>query len=168
MRFFEILRHTEDDIGPYRRRFWEAYFHAGHILEAWIALGEQAVQELQKIDPAGELSYAKILGKIAPNQCVLMLRMGNILFCDWSHQGRLRAIPISSKQAPKLYQAEYELFQLRFPTPLDFNDGRLDDPGLLHFESALGGWQDTARHFIGQQLNIHLSLSDLMPSESTS
>jgi hypothetical protein len=166
--FFEILRHTEDDIGPYRRRFWEAYFHAGHILEAWIALGEQAVAELQKIDPAGELSYAKILGKIAPNQCVLMLRMGNILFCDWSHQGRLRAIPISSKQAPKLYQAEYELFQLRFPTPLDFNDGRLDDPGLLHFESALGGWQDTARHFIGQQLDIHLSLSDLMPSESTS
>jgi hypothetical protein len=96
-----------------------------------------------------------------------MLRMGNILFCDWSHQGRLRAIPISSKQAPKLYQAEYELFQLRFPTPLDFNDGRLDDPGLLHFESALGGWQDTARHFIGQQLDIHLSLADLMPSEST-
>jgi hypothetical protein len=37
-------------------------------LEAWIALGEQAVTELQKIDPTGELSYAKILGKIAPNQ----------------------------------------------------------------------------------------------------
>ena len=165
--FFEILRHTDDEIGPYRRRFWEAYFHAGHILEAWIALGEQAVAELQKIDPAGELNYAKILGKIAPNQCVLMLRMGDILFCDWSHQGRLRAIPISSKQAPKLYQTEYELFQLRFPTPLDFNDGLLDDPGLLHFESALGGWQDTARGFIAQHLNIQLALTDLMPSEST-
>ncbi len=166
--FFEILRHTDDEIGPYRRRFWEAYFHAGHILEAWIALGEQAVTELQKIDPTGELNYAKILGKIAPNQCVLMLRMGHILFCDWSHQGRLRAIPISSKQAPKLYQPEYELFQLRFPTPLDFNDGLLDDPGLLHYESALGGWQDTARRFIAQHLNIQLALTDLMPSESSS
>ena len=166
--FFEILRHTDDEIGPYRRRFWEAYFHAGHILEAWIALGEQAVAELQKIDPTGELNYAKILGKIAPNQCVLMLRMGHILFCDWSHQGRLRAIPISSKQAPKLYQPEYELFQLRFPTPLDFNDGLLDDPGLLHYESALGGWQDTAQRFIAQHLNIQLTLTDLMPSESNS
>jgi hypothetical protein len=164
--FFEILRHTDDEIGPYRRRFWEAYFHAGHILEAWIALGEQAVQALQKIDPTGELNYAKILGKIAPNQCVLMLRMGNILFCDWSHQGRLRAISATAKQAPKLYQNEYELFQLRFPTTLDFNDGLLDDPGLLHYESALGGWQDTARHFIGQHLGIHLELSDLMPSET--
>jgi hypothetical protein len=169
--FFEILRHTEDDIGPYRRRFWEAYFHAGHILEAWIALGEQAVEQLQKIDHNGErgygeLSYAKILGKIAPNQCVLMLRMGDILFCDWSHQGRLRAIPMNSKQAPKLYQNEYELFQLRFPTPLDFNDGLLDDPGLLHYESALGGWQDTARNFIAQHLGIQLSLNDLMPADN--
>jgi len=164
--FFEILRHTEDDIGPYRRRFWEAYFHAGHIMEAWIALGEQAVTELQKIDPSGELSYAKILGKIAPNQCVLMLRMGNVLFCDWSHQGRLRAIQANAKQAPKLYQNEYELFQLRFPTTLDFNEGQLDDPGLLHFESELGGWQDTARHFIDMHLGIHLSLSDLMPSDA--
>ena len=164
--FFEILRHTEDDIGPYRRRFWEAYFHAGHILEAWIALGEQAVQELQKIDPTGELSYAKILGKIAPNQCVLMLRMGNILFCDWSHQGRLRAISSTAKQAPKLYQTEYELFQLRFPTTLDFNGGQLDDPGLLHYESELGGWQDTARHFIAQHLGIQLPLSDLMPTDA--
>jgi hypothetical protein len=164
--FFEILRHTDDDIGPYRRRFWEAYFHAGHILEAWIALGEQAVEQLQKIDPTGELNYAKILGKIAPNQCVLMLRMGNLLFCDWSHQGRLRAISATAKQAPKLYQTEYELFQLRFPTPLDFNDGLLDDPGLLHYESELGGWQDTARHFIDAHLGIHLSLSDLMPSDA--
>ncbi len=164
--FFEILRHTEDDIGPYRRRFWEAYFHAGHILEAWIALGEQAVTELQKIDQTGELSYAKILGKIAPNQCVLMLRMGHLVFCDWSHQGRLRAISSTAKQAPKLYQSQYELFQLRFPTPLDFNGGLLDDPGLLHLQSELGGWQDTARQFIAQHLGIHLELAELMPSET--
>jgi hypothetical protein len=166
--FFEILRHTDDDMGLYRRRFWEAYFHAGHIVEAWIALGEQAVEQLQTIDPTGALSYAKILGKIAPNQCVLMLRMGHLLFCDWSHQGRLRAISATAKQAPKLYQTEYELFQLRFPTPLDFNNGQLDDPGLLHVGSELGGWQDTARQFIGQHLGIHLALTDLMPGESAS
>ena len=164
--FFEILQHTQDDIGPYRRRFWEAYFHAGHILDAWVALGEDAAKELQKIDVKGELHHAKILGKISPNQCVLMLRMGHILFCDWSHQGRLRAIDIHSRQAPKLYQAQYELFQLRFATLLDFNQGRLDDPGLLHLESELGGWQDTARDFISQHLGITLPLADLMPTES--
>ena len=164
--FFEILRHTDDEIGPYRRRFWEAYFHAGHILEAWIALGEDAVTQLQKIDPAGELHYAKILGKVSPNQCVLMLRMGNVLFCDWSHQGRLRAIPVNNKQAPKLYQSEYELFQLRFPTPLDFNQGRFDDPGLLHVDSKLGAWQDVAREFIAQHVGFSMALSDLMPSDN--
>jgi hypothetical protein len=65
-----------------------------------------------------------------------------------------------------LYQAEYELFQLRFPTTLDFNQGRLDDPGLVHFESKLGGWQDVARHFISQHLGIELPLHALMPSEA--
>jgi hypothetical protein len=162
--FFEILRHTDDDIGPYRRKFWEAYFHGGHILEAWIALGEEAAAALEKIESQHELSYAKILGKISPNQCVLMLRMGNILFCDWSHQGRLRAIPMSNKQAPKLYAQAYELFQLRFPTPLDFNQGLLDDPGLLHLGSELGQWQETARDFISTQLGITIPLADLMPN----
>jgi hypothetical protein len=164
--FFEILRHTQDDIGPYRRRFWEAYFHAGHILEAWVALGEDAAKALQAIDVHGALNYAQIVGKISPNQCVLMLRMGHILFCDWSHQGRLRAIDMHSRQAPKLYQAQYELFELRFATPLDFNQGRLDDPGLLHLESERGGWQDTARDFISQHLGITMPLSDLIPTVS--
>ena len=162
--FFEILRHTDDDIGPYRRKFWEAYFHGGHILEAWIALGEEAAAALERIDTQHELSYAKILGKISPNQCVLMVRIGDILFCDWSHQGRLRAIPMSNKQAPKLYAHSYELFQLRFPTPLDFNQGQFDDPGLLHNGSELGQWQETARDFISTQLGISIPLADLLPN----
>ena len=90
------------------------------------------------------------------------------LLIEQIHQGRLRAISATAKQAPKLYQTEYELFQLRFPTPLDFNNGQLDDPGLLHVGSELGSWQDTARQFIGQHLGIHLALTDLMPGESAS
>jgi len=164
--FFEILRHTEDDIGPWRRRFWEAYFHAGHILEAWIAVGEEAVRALARIDPQGELQYSRILGQIAPQQSVLMVRIGHILFCDWSHQGRLRAIASNSKQAPKLYQSTYELFQLRFPTPLDFNQGRLDDPGLLHTDSELGGWQSVAREFIAREVGVEVPLVELMPADN--
>ena len=91
---------------------------------------------------------------------------GQHFVCDWSHQGRLRAIAHNAKQAPKLYQNEYELFQLRFPTTLDFNDGQLDDPGLLHYESELGGWQDKARQFIAQHVGIQLPLSDLMPLDA--
>jgi hypothetical protein len=165
--FFEILSHTQDDIGVYRRQFWQAYYNAGHITEAWIALGEEAAQALASIDTEHQLEYAKILGKISPNQCVLMIRMGDLLFCDWSHKGRLRAISIHAKQAPKLYQAQYELFELRFPTTLDFNGGLTDDPGLLHHDSARGGWQDQARQFIAQHLTINLPLIDLLPPHTT-
>lgn len=163
--FFEILQHTEDDIGPYRRRFWEAYFHAGHILEAWVALGEEASDALRAIDPTGALAHGKILGKIAPKQCVLMVRMGPLLLCDWSHDGRLRAIDAHSRQAPKLYQAQYELHELRFATNLNFNQGLSDDPGLRHLQSHLGGWQTLARDFLAQHLGITLPLDVLMPSE---
>ena len=165
--FFNILRHASDDTGPYRRAFWEAYARAGHIRDSWIALGEEAAQALHQADPSGQLQHARILGKIAPQQCVLMLRIGHILFCDWSHQGRLRAIPIDSRQAPQLHQPQYELFELRFSTALDFNSGRLDDPGLLHFDSTHGGWQDMARQFIARHLGIDLPLDALMPSENT-
>ena len=163
--FFDILRHTDDDIGPYRRRFWEAYFHAGHILEAWVALGEEASAALRAIDPAGELAHGKILGKIAPKQCVLMVRMGHLLFCDWSHDGRLRAIDVHSRQAPKLYQAEYALHELRFATPLNFNQGLSDDPGLRHLHSHLAGWQTLARDFMAQHLGFEIPVQDLMPTE---
>jgi hypothetical protein len=165
--FFDILKHTQDDIGPYRRQFWQAYSQGGHISEAWVALGSDAAAQLARIDPEGDLSYAQILGKIAPNQCVLMLRMGDLLLCDWSHQGRLRAISAASRQAPKLYLPHYELFELRFATPLDFNRGQDQDPGLMHTGSKQGTWQDTARAFIAQHLNIHLPLADLMPNDQT-
>jgi hypothetical protein len=56
------------------------------------------------------------------------------------------------------------LFQLRFPTPLDFNQGQLDDPGLLHLGSELGQWQETARDFISKQLGVTIPLTDLMPN----
>ena len=179
--FFEILRHTQDDIGPWRRRFWEAYFQAGHVQEAWIALGEEAAQTMTQAlsqsmqtpspeqsppDASTRLQYALIVGRIAPQQSVLMVRMGHLLFCDWTHQGRLRAISATHKQAPKLYKREYELFELRFPTALDFNQGRFDDPGLLHTDSELGGWQTVARDFIAQHLGIEMGLEALMPVAS--
>jgi hypothetical protein len=79
--------------------------------------------------------------------------------------GRLRAIDAHSRQAPKLYQAQYELHELRFATPLNFNQGLSDDPGLRHLQSHLGGWQTLARDFIAQHLGIDVSVNDLMPNE---
>jgi len=161
--FFDILNHSQDAIAPYRRQFWQAYDQAGHISEAWMVLGADAATQLAKLDPVGELSYAQIVGSIAPNQSVLMVRMGHLLLCDWSHPGRLRAIAADHRQAPKLYLPRYELFELRFATPLDFNQGQDPDPGLLHTGSPKGTWQETARQFISQHLSIHLPLADLMP-----
>jgi len=164
---FALLSRSGDPHAPWRRAFWEAYFQAGHILEAWLVVGEAVADEwAAQPEENAQGQYGRILGPVAPHQSLLMVRMGGILFCDWSHDGRLRAIAAQHKQAPKLYQASYPLVALRFPTALNLNEGQSDDPGLLHLHSAEGGWQDAARRFIEQHLGIAMPLAQLLPAQA--
>lgn len=157
--FFRILQETADSIWQYRQRFWMAYFKAGHIDEAWVALGPDAAIALRKIDRSNELKYAKLFGSDS-SQSILLLRIGQILFCEWSHNGRLRAQRVDSALAPAMYKSYYESDDLRFKS-LDFNNELLQDPGLVHFSSQSGGWQDRARVFVQQQTGIRLSQAEV-------
>ena len=86
--------------------------------------------------------------------------MSNIIFCEWSHSGRLRAGKEDAPTIPRLYENAYGGAELRFNS-MDFNDGLLDDPGLVHFSSSAGGWQERARNFIRKHLGHNLPLSEV-------
>jgi len=157
--FFKILQETADSIWLYRQRFWTAYFKAGYIDEAWVALGPDAAIVLKKFDDSKQLKFANLIGSEA-SQSVLLIRMGQMIFCEWSHNGRLRAQRIDSSLAPVLYKNFYESDDLRFQS-LDFNNGQLQDPGLVHFSSSTGGWQDRARVFVLKQTGIKLTQAEV-------
>ena len=157
--FFKILQETADSIWQYRQRFWTAYFKAGHIDEAWVALGPDAAIVLKRLDDSKQLKFANLLRSEA-SQSVLLIRIGQILFCEWSHNGRLRAQRIDSALAPTMYRPYYESDDLRFQS-LDFNNGQLLDPGLVHFNSTSGGWQDRARVFVRKQTGIRLTQAEV-------
>jgi hypothetical protein len=158
--FFRILQETADIIWQYRQKFWTAYFKAGHIDEAWVALGPDAANVLKRLDDTKQLKYANLLGSES-SQSILLIRIGQIIFCEWSHNGRLRAQRIDSPDSPAMYKTYYESEDLRFQS-LDFNNGSTQDPGLVHFSSQNGGWQERARLFIQKQTGIRITQAEVI------
>lgn len=161
--FMKLLQRTADDIWQYRQKFWMAYYERGYIDEAWMALGDHAWWAAQslKTDQKG-MGCARLDGGAASNQSVLLLKIGGLVFTEWSHNGSLRAYRDGSPQAPNLYQSSYHGADLRAATSLDFHDGLNMNPELRHMNAEGGTWQRKARDFIRRQTNVHLSDSEIL------
>jgi hypothetical protein len=86
--------------------------------------------------------------------------MDNMVFCEWSHKGKLRAGIEHGPSIPQLYKSIYNADRLRFHS-MDFNDGQTQDPGLIHSHSDIGRWQDRARNFIKKHLGHNVPLSEV-------
>jgi hypothetical protein len=156
--FMRILQLTADDIWRYRQRFWMAYYDRGVVEEAWLALGAQAAWQAKREFGKMEWSpYGTLVSGAAASQSVLFLRIGQIVFMEWSHNGSLRACLNDDPRLPALYQPEYRGEQLRDVVSLDFHNGINERPQLTHANSEGGTWQRKARDFIADQTGVRLS-----------
>jgi hypothetical protein len=154
--FFRVLEKTADEIWRYRQKFWMAYYQRQYIEEAWLVLGwnaESLVRRTMK-DQLG-LGYGTLEGA-QPDQSVLILRIGGLIFTEWSHNGSLRAYRADDPVAPDLYEKRYVAYELRMPLSMDFHDGMNQNPELRHMNSAGGTWQRKARDFIRKHTGVHL------------
>jgi hypothetical protein len=161
--FMRILEQTADDIWRYRRKFWMAYYEAGHVQEAWLALGSDAARlaERLKADVRG-LGYGRLEVSVQPNHSVLLLKIGSLVFSEWSHNGSLRAYEDGARNAPALYQDSYNGRELREAESLDFHEGANERPQLMHAHSERGTWQRKARDFIRRQTGVHLRDTEIL------
>jgi len=167
--FFELIRkHALDRHWTYREAFWSAYFRADVIQDAWLGLGEQVHREANAIrDLNGAFGRLEGYG-VQSGQSILLLRLGDTVFCEWSHNGKLRAWPVSWDIAPKLGKPAYsrrELVKngLTFPMNARGTGGSVDGSGLRHAGSDSGSWQGSAALLISNRLRIHLTAHDWMP-----
>jgi len=163
--FMRVLEKTADDIWRYRQKFWMAYYDAGHIQEAWLALGAEAARYAKRMQADQlKLEYAKLEGPVAQNQSVLLLKIGGIVFTEWSHNGSLRAYEEDDANSPDLffYRTTYHGAKLRDALSMDFHDGMNLNPELRHMHSAGGTWQRKARDFIRQHTGISLADKDIL------
>lgn len=161
--FMRVLEQTADDIWSYRQKFWMAYYNAGHIQEAWLALGYQAAWVAKRLQADAQgMGYGRLESGASPNQSVLLLKIGQLVFTEWSHNGALRAYQEDDSAAPTLYGTGYHGSELRDALSLDFHDGANQNPELRHMNSGGGTWQRKARDFIRIHTGIHLSDQEIL------
>jgi hypothetical protein len=161
--FMRILEDTADQIWTFRQKFWMAYYDAGHIDEAWLVLGDHAAMRArQMFSNQPTMTYGRFTGGATPEQSVLLLKFGGLVFTEWSHNGSLRAFHDNASDAPDLYQRLYHGAELRNVVSLDFHNGELQNPQLTHAASGNGHWQRKARDFINRQSGIYISDRDII------
>lgn len=152
--FFDVLRHSADSIWQHRQEFWTPYYRQGYISEAWAVLGPDAHRYVKRKYQGADLAYGLLAGQSDERQSVLLMRMGDYLFCEWSHNGKLRSTALGSTQAPKMYAKKYDTDDLYFQSePFRSNTGT-DHYGLPHLHSETSWWQTTAAAFIYKKLGI--------------
>jgi hypothetical protein len=161
--FFDVIANHAEDSFIYRRAFWNAYLEAERIDDSWLALGANVHAEAQGIRELGGY-FARLRGANS-NQSVLLIKIGPIVFSEWSHSGSLRAWPEEWKNAPKIGLPEYQKDELTdkcLPFP-NGPDGARQGKGLWHTGSESGRWQNIAADLIARRCGFRLGPRDWMP-----
>ena len=152
--FFDVVDATaKPEHWLYRRAFWEAYRREGYLSDAWVVLGRHARQEVNLRLSHLKGSYGILRGSQS-DQSVLLMKVGDLVIAEWSHQGACRIWRSQQPEAPKLYQQEYDAAALRDPFPA----------GLFrHDGSVWGSWQSKVAAFIREYTGIRVDPRSYMP-----
>jgi hypothetical protein len=135
----EVLNRTADDNHwDVRNDFWKFYLDNDYVSEAWVVFGSDAFQhakDLVKKNPeftASNFGRFQIGGRsVQSNHSVLLMRIGDVIVAEWTHDGRVRLWDSSSSRRPKFYQITYLPEALRGASPKYTSDDEYshDRPG---------------------------------------
>lgn len=164
--FFRLLEYTaqDDEVAQrhwrYRKAFWTAYLKAGVIDDAWIVLSQQLDHEASRRLGTRPEAYGRLKRgpNVQRNHAVLILRIGQLLITDWSHNGKYRIWDeggLNAQVAPQPYLKSYTRDQLV----------RNPDHEGAHFGSESGSWQNRLASYIADHTGIPLNQRDYMPHE---
>lgn len=168
--FFALIDdHALDAHWRYRGAFWSACLNKGAIEDTWLALGSRVYGSARAVKDLNG-SYGRLEGgRVAGDQSVLLLKIGKYVFCEWSHNGKLRVWPSDWKAAPRLERSSYSREDLTTqglpfpPSPRLGSRGAPDGHGLSHIGSERSYWQGSAAEFLARHAGVQLSPADWMP-----
>jgi len=166
--FFSLISdHALDSHWRYREAFWSACLEKDPTVETWLALGSRIHASARAVEDL-KGAYARLDGANG-DQAVLLLRVKNLIFCEWSHNGKLRAWPADWSNAPRLERKSYTRSELTgkglpFPRNAKFgSNGSADGMGLSHIGSDRNLWQGSAAELLAQRARIVLAPADWRP-----
>jgi hypothetical protein len=126
-------RAEESHMWAPRRKFWLGLYEQGRIREAWPAFSPEASQVAR--DMLGRrnlrLEHGRQTGR-SNNTSILIMRIGDKLVVEGSHNYKVHVFCAAARSAPSLYGRSYDCDDLRLTTK--------------HGEVAhIGYWQDRVR-----------------------
>jgi hypothetical protein len=139
--FFNVVGQFANNAGmdhqwKAREAFWSTCLRKDFIQDSWLVLGDNVVRAVaHNRELRGSHGY---LADGNANHSVLLMRIGQLTFAEWSHNGKLRAWPVDWKKAPALFGRNYyrsELTEsgLQFPPPENRQDLTLtSSDGVSH------------------------------------
>jgi len=138
----------------HRRAFWSAYIDRDFVSDSWVAFAPNGAARARQLarerDDTGMLSFGALRGASA-DQAVLLLRIGDLIVADWSHNGSLRIWRNADPQAPKVHEHEqrYQATELRTE--------------CAYSKRHVPGWQQSAAAFIRDHTGIRLMTAEYYP-----
>jgi hypothetical protein len=140
----------------YRRAFWAAYIDGQFVRDAWVAFGAMgqayATRLAQDTSDRNMSRFGRLNRSHEGTQAVLLLRIGDLVIGDWSHNGALRIWRSDNPAAPSFYRRDYEAAELR----------RNSDFSRVHSYPP-GAWQADTAQFIRRHTRIRIEPRDYMP-----
>lgn len=126
-----------------RKAFWSRYLKAGHIRDAWVALGPVTQIDAHQFLSAESRTYAVLDrgASVLANHSVIIMRIGDLIVTEWSHSGKFRAWREGNGRQPSLYEGRYTR-----ETLIDFPDEE-----VIHH----GGWEGKISDVIYKYTGIH-------------
>ncbi len=172
--FFDLIsEHALEKHWKWRHAFWSACLEQceqrGITFDAWLALGPRVYASARAVRDLGD-AYAKLAGgAIQSDHSVLLMHIGPLILCEWSHNGRLRAWPDNWPDAPKLYRNSYSRGELTgeglpFPSnPTYRSRGNPTGEGLCHDNPHTGCWQGSAAELLSRRAGFRLTHKEWQP-----
>jgi len=106
-----MVNHWED-----RREFWGWYLDESHVTEIWPVVGSKAAVELERMNREAtdgrKLKFGRLSGA-SSDQCVLLIKIGQLTIAEWSHNGSVRFWLAGNPSTPELYRGNYQGHKLR-------------------------------------------------------
>jgi len=173
MFFGLIAQFALDEHWHWRAAFWKACMErcnsVGVPFDAWVALGSR-MRDMARGSRELRGTYGRVSGAgVQGNHAVLLMRVGQVIFCDWSHNGSLRAWPSNWPSAPRLGEPAYERPELTVqclpfpPCQIYGSRGEATGKGLAHFSSDRNYWQGSAATLLALRTGVRLTARDWQP-----
>lgn len=147
---------TADNQWKYRKAFWSAYLRKGFIDEAWLVLGPGAYENAHHF-LSKDSQYGRFISGsgITAIHSSLIMRIGNLIITEWSHNGRYRLWQSFDSNAPKLYKPTYVRVNLVTGAMIEES----------HAGSENGNWQNKLSNHIEYHSGINMSAHEYMRIE---